>query len=187
MSATRIPRLCLGLILLTACVDDDQDFAAIEPVPPVAPAALTDRIELRDAMRKLWSDEILWARWLIVGTGAGLPDTSAAQSRWLQVQDDMGGVIKPFYGVEAGDALTALFRDYVFVGVEVISALIAAEELPDLIRSKRRSDIWIFAALLLAGMCLGVAQSLRIGIPNPLDAISFVFAPVGRLLEAMFM
>ncbi|MCR2806980.1 hypothetical protein [Paenibacillus soyae] len=71
--------------------------------------------------------------------------------------------------------------------VMLIGALIAAEELPDLIRGKRRGDIWLFAALLLAGTGLGVAQSLRVEIPNPLDAISFVFAPVGKFLEALFM
>ena len=64
-------------------------------------------------MRKLWEDHVTWTRVFLITPIAGLPDTERPTERLLQNQVDIGNAIKPFYGDEAGDQLTALLRDHI--------------------------------------------------------------------------
>lgn len=76
----------------------------------------------RAAMRKLWEDHITWTRLYIVSAAADLPNTDPTAQRLLQNQVDIGNAIKPFYGEEAGDHLTALLTDHISIAVELIDA-----------------------------------------------------------------
>ena len=67
-------------------------------------------LDFQNAMRKLWEDHITWTRLYIVSAAAGLPDQDQTAQRLLQNQTDIGNAIKPFYGEQAGDQLTALLR-----------------------------------------------------------------------------
>ena len=77
---------------------------------------------LRTAMRKLWEDHITWTRLFIVSAAADLPDKQATTLRLLQNQDDIGNAIKPYYGNDAGDKLTALLRTHITTAAEVVAA-----------------------------------------------------------------
>lgn len=77
-------------------------------------------IDFRNDMRKLWEDHITWTRMFIVSDAANLPDKSFAAQRLLQNQADIGNAIKPFYGDQAGDQLTALLRDHILIAVELV-------------------------------------------------------------------
>ncbi|HET9588991.1 MAG TPA: hypothetical protein VFO91_09410 [Anaerolineales bacterium] len=83
-----------------------------------------DRQEFHDAMRKLWEDHITWTRLVIIGIFADLPpqDVDASTERLLQNQVDIGNAIKPFYGEEAGEQLTALLRDHILIAAEILQA-----------------------------------------------------------------
>jgi len=81
-----------------------------------------DEIAFQNAMRKLWEDHITWTRLYIVSAAADLPDKELTAQRLLQNQDDIGNAIKPFYGDEAGDQLTALLRDHILTAAELIEA-----------------------------------------------------------------
>lgn len=83
-----------------------------------------DRQEFHDAMRKLWEDHITWTRLVIIGIFADLPpqDVDASTGRLLQNQVDIGNAIKPFYGEEAGEQLTALLRDHILIAAEILQA-----------------------------------------------------------------
>ena len=76
---------------------------------------------LRTQMRKLWEDHITWTRMVIVDFAAGLPDLTAAEHRLLRNQVDIGNAIKPYYGAEAGNALTKLLRTHIFEAVPVLT------------------------------------------------------------------
>lgn len=79
------------------------------------------------AMRKLWEDHITWTRLYIVSVAAGLPDTDATAQRLLQNQTDIGNAIKPYYGEDAGNKLTALLKDHILGAADVLAAAKAGD------------------------------------------------------------
>jgi len=88
----------------------------------------TDAQEFHDAMRKLWEDHITWTRLVIVSLSNDLPDSDATVQRLLQNQDDIGNAIKPFYGAEAGEQLSALLRDHITIAAEILQAAKAEDQ-----------------------------------------------------------
>jgi len=80
------------------------------------------QMEFQDAMRKLWEDHVTWTRLFIVSAAADLPDKQATTERLLQNQTDIGNAIKPYYGNDAGDKLTALLKDHITIAAEVVTA-----------------------------------------------------------------
>jgi hypothetical protein len=83
---------------------------------------LKQDLALREDMRKLWEDHIMWTRLVIVSTVAGLPDLDATTQRLLQNQTDIGNEIKPYYGDEAGTRLTALLREHIIGAANILAA-----------------------------------------------------------------
>lgn len=77
----------------------------------------------RSDMRKLWEDHITWTRVYIISAVANLPDQTAAATRLLKNQVDIGNAIKPFYGNAAGVKLTALLKVHILTAVDIIAAL----------------------------------------------------------------
>jgi plastocyanin len=78
--------------------------------------------EFQDAMRKLWEDHVTWTRLFIVSAAADLPDKQATTERLLQNQVDIGNAIKPYYGDDAGNKLTALLKDHILIAADVVTA-----------------------------------------------------------------
>jgi hypothetical protein len=79
-------------------------------------------MDLRNGMRKLWTEHVLWTRVVIIDDIAGLPDTNVALDRLLQNQVDIGDAIKPFYGDAAGAKLTTLLKQHITGAVAVLTA-----------------------------------------------------------------
>jgi hypothetical protein len=79
--------------------------------------------DLKSDMRKLWEDHITWTRNVIFCFLDSLPGTTEAVNRLLQNQDDIGNAIKPYYGVAAGNALTALLYGHILTAADVLTAL----------------------------------------------------------------
>lgn len=95
---------------------------AISPVIIAEAKPKVDAQAFHDAMRKLWEDHITWTRFVIIGTFEDLPDLSLSTQRLLQNQVDIGNAIKPFYGEEAGNQLTALLTDHILIAAEILQA-----------------------------------------------------------------
>jgi hypothetical protein len=92
----------------------------------ISPSALA----FHDAMRKLWEDHIIYTRNVIISfelnepdAGAVLPDLQTVVDRLLQNQVDIGNAIKPFYGEDAGNQLTALLKEHILGAARVLTAL----------------------------------------------------------------
>ena len=83
---------------------------------------LSKQAALHDAMRKLWEDHITWTRIFIISAAADLPDKATATNRLLQNQVDIGNAIKPYYGEDAGNKLTALLKEHITTAAEVVAA-----------------------------------------------------------------
>lgn len=85
------------------------------------------KVALENGMRKLWEDHITWTRLYIVDAVAGskeLPDTAA---RLLKNQEDIGNAIKPYYGEDAGNKLTALLKAHIIGAGAVLAAAKAGD------------------------------------------------------------
>ena len=83
---------------------------------------------VRVALRKLWSDHVIWTRQYIVAAIAGTPDAEAAAGRLLRNQEDIGGAVVPFYGQAAGDRLTELLKEHILIAVDLVAAAKASDE-----------------------------------------------------------
>lgn len=80
------------------------------------------KAELRTALRKLWSDHVIWTRQYIVSALAKLDDAKPALERLLQNQKDLGNAIVPFYGKEAGVKLAGLLKEHIVIAGDVVAA-----------------------------------------------------------------
>lgn len=78
--------------------------------------------DLNTALRKLWSDHVIWTRDYIVAAVADSPDAKAASVRLLKNQEDLGNAIAKYYGKEAGDKLTSLLKEHILISVDVVAA-----------------------------------------------------------------
>ena len=108
--------IVISLLLLTVML------TAFAPVTTAQAKAKIDRQVFHDAMRKLWEDHITWTRLVIIGVFEDLPDLAPSVQRLLQNQVDIGDAVKPFYGEEAGEQLTALLTDHILIAAEILQA-----------------------------------------------------------------
>src|SRR5688572_20592601 len=113
--------IVVSLLLITSVL------IAISPVITAEAKAKMDRQAFHDAMRKLWEDHITWTRLVIIGVFEELPDLDPTVQRLLQNQVDIGNAIKPFYGEEAGEQLTALLTDHILIAAEILQAAKAGD------------------------------------------------------------
>jgi hypothetical protein len=86
------------------------------------------QLALRNEMRVLWEDHVMWTRLAVISLVAGTPDTQATVARLLQNQTDIGNALKPYYGRAAGDAVTAELRKHILIAADVIAAAKAGDQ-----------------------------------------------------------
>lgn len=91
-------------------------------VDGIALSAATKQDALRESMRKLWADHVIWTREFIVAELAGSPEADDVAGRLLKNQADIGESIVPFYGKEAGETFTALLKQHILIAAEVVDA-----------------------------------------------------------------
>ena len=77
---------------------------------------------VRNALRKLWSDHVIWTRQYIVAAVGGTPDADAAAGRLLKNQEDIGAAIVPYYGEAGGVRLTELLKQHIMIAVDLVAA-----------------------------------------------------------------
>ncbi len=90
-------------------------------------AAPAREVALRQDMRALWEEHIVWTRQVIVDFAAGLPSLTTSEARLLRNQADIGNAIAPFYGKAAGTRLTGLLRQHILIAVDVLTAAKAGD------------------------------------------------------------
>jgi hypothetical protein len=87
-----------------------------------APSQSPKASALHDNMRVLWQDHGTWTRLAIVGFADNSPDLQATQDRLLANQTEIGNAVKPYYGDDAGNKLTALLQQHIMTAVGVLKA-----------------------------------------------------------------
>jgi hypothetical protein len=123
-------RLSLTVLTFSVALALMAGSVAVTPPAVEAGAGLT-RQAFHDDMRKLWEDHITWTRLFIVSKGTlpgDLPDIGPTVDRLLQNQTDIGNAIKPFYGEQTGDDLTALLRIHILTAADILTAAKAGDD-----------------------------------------------------------
>ncbi len=89
----------------------------------LAPAGISAKeIALRQDMRELWTDHVVWTRGYAAAAIAGTPDADAAAARLMKNQEDIGAAVAAYYGGEAGNKLTGLLKEHIAIAVDLIQA-----------------------------------------------------------------
>jgi hypothetical protein len=89
--------------------------------PPHHRSAVSATDTLRQDMRKLWTDHVVWTRAYVVAAVADQPDAPAAAARLLKNQEDIGAAVGAYYGKTTGHQLTALLKDHILIAVDLIA------------------------------------------------------------------
>jgi hypothetical protein len=139
----------LGILTSTGLAVAQPALAVAADKKAAAVAPGVSATDLRDGMRKLWSEHVMYMRNFIISALAGLSDQPVATTRLLQNQDDIGNALKPFYGDATGTKLTALLRDHILIAADIVKAAKANEgKIVDADQNKWRVNADAIAALL---------------------------------------
>jgi len=109
------------------------------------------KAQFQDAMRRLWSDHVVYTRLFIVDAAAGSKDKDATTQRLLQNQTDIGNAVAGFYGRAAGDKLTALLKDHILIAANIVTAAKAGDNAKVASENKRWHDNAVDLAKFLHG------------------------------------
>jgi hypothetical protein len=83
---------------------------------------------LKQDMRKLWTDHVVWTRDYIIAAVGDQPDAKAAANRLMKNQEDIGNAVATFYGAPAGQQLTTLLKEHITIAVDLIKAAKAGDK-----------------------------------------------------------
>lgn len=80
-------------------------------------------LELRQNMRELWTDHVVWTRLFILSSLAKAQETEKVVQRLFRNQTDIGNLFKPYYGNEVGDRLgKLLLKDHILIAADIVEA-----------------------------------------------------------------
>jgi len=66
--------------------------------------------------------------------------------------------------------------------VLLLGAGVAYYEVPKLLQQQLKRELIVFICFLLIGVTLALAMILDLPIPNPTNAVEYIFSPVVRML-----
>jgi hypothetical protein len=85
-------------------------------------------VALKQDMRKLWTDHVVWTRTYIIAAVGDQPDAQAAANRLMKNQEDIGNAVGKVYGAPAGQQLTTLLKEHIAIAVDLIKAAKAGDK-----------------------------------------------------------
>ena len=84
--------------------------------------------KLKQDMRKLWTDHVVWTRDYIIAATEKQPGATAALNRLMKNQEDVGNAVGSIYGAAAGRQLTTLLKDHIAIAGDVVKAAMAGDK-----------------------------------------------------------
>ncbi|KRE54455.1 hypothetical protein [Paenibacillus sp. Soil522] len=75
---------------------------------------------------------------------------------------------------------------WIVFGILTLAVVIAFIDVPYLLKQGLKKELWTFSILLLLGTGLSIAEGLQVEIPNPMDALAFIYKPLIDLLFGLF-
>ncbi|WP_258280743.1 acetylglutamate kinase [Clostridium sp. CM027] len=79
-------------------------------------------VDLRNIMRILWEQHIVWTRMTITSIIKDLPDVDFVTKRLLRNPTDFKLVLKPFYGDEIASQFSELFKSHLVIAAQLVKA-----------------------------------------------------------------
>jgi hypothetical protein len=119
--STRLVKV-FGLAALFACAPSASMTSGA-----ATPVMTSSSAQLHDAMRKLWSDHVVWTRLYIVEAAANNPAAQTTLNRLLRNQDDIGNAVATYYGAAAGSKLTDLLKQHITIAGDLVAAAKAGD------------------------------------------------------------
>jgi hypothetical protein len=113
--------------------------------------AMRDEVALRDAMRRLWTDHVVWTRGYIIAATTNDPGTPQVAARLMRNQEDIGNAVKPYYGEAAGAKLTTLLKEHIGIAVDLVAAAKAGDNAKVAEADRRWHDNSAALATFLSG------------------------------------
>ena len=122
--------IAIACALVSASLPAAAGPAANRFQPHAAPSASLSpaAAALKQDMRKLWTDHVVWTRDYIVAALGDQPDAQAAANRLMKNQEDIGAAVGKIYGASAGQQLTTLLKEHISIAVDVIKAAKAGDK-----------------------------------------------------------
>lgn len=114
----RVGSLAVIGIVISACTTARTVTESAGDVALVRPGVL----HLKESMRRLWTDHVLWTREYINAAVAGDASASAVAARLMKNQEDIGRAIEPYYGNTASTKLTDLLKQHINIAVDLVGA-----------------------------------------------------------------
>jgi len=117
--------LLIGLVsmLVTPSTTWAQTRQA-KDAPPHSDAAAM----LKQDLRKVWTDHVMWTRDYIIAATEKQPDAPSALNRLMKNQDDIGKAVAKYYGDGAGRQLTTLLKDHIAIAGDIVKAALAGDK-----------------------------------------------------------
>ncbi len=78
-------------------------------------------LDLKNSLRKLWTDHTLWTRGYIIESLGDSPAATPAAARLLRNQEDLGGAVGSVYGDAAGTKVTSLLKQHILIAVDIVN------------------------------------------------------------------
>lgn len=69
---------------------------------------------------------------------------------------------------------------YAVFGLTIVFGLFAFWQVSWLLKKKMWKELWLSCLLLAVGYVLAVVQAMQVTVPNPLDALMYIYSPVSK-------
>lgn len=112
----------VGVIMLSIGL-----LAACGPNPPHIPTRTQSQTVLYKDMQTLWQQHMEWTYAAVAAIATDAPNVTETADRLMKNQEDLGNAIKPHYGEDAGNALTALLKAHISGAVDILVAAKAGD------------------------------------------------------------
>jgi hypothetical protein len=105
----------------------DMSQHSAEAMSQQSEKATSQQSALYTTMAHLWGEHMEWTYATVIAFAEESPALTPTLNRLLENQVDIGNAIKPFYGDQAGDQLTALLKEHITDAVPVLTAAKAGD------------------------------------------------------------
>jgi hypothetical protein len=114
--------LILLAVVAVACQSEQYSTETTDAGQREVEASTGSQADFVSNVQRVWSDHIALTRMYIGSATANSPDADEIAERLMQNQVDIANAVRPYYGDEAADKLTALLKEHIALAVETLDA-----------------------------------------------------------------